>query len=250
MGLPHDISAAFLESLDAPFTGEALFDEIEDTVYFLKDRDGRYTVVNLTLVERCGLRTKADLVGRSPADLFPDPIGSLFVEQDRQVIETGRVISAKLELHLYPGGGQGWCLTWKAPLRNRRGDVVGLAGISRDLRGLDPSATTASALAAALDHVERHLDAPLRVPELARRAGLSAYQLDQRLLSLFGITTAQYIIRARIDRACGLLRADEEAISQIAQACGYGDQAAFTRQFRRSVGLTPRAYRERNKPAD
>tara|TARA_Y100000588_G_scaffold329167_1_gene365149 strand:+ start:101 stop:475 length:375 start_codon:yes stop_codon:yes gene_type:complete len=123
-------------------------------------------------------------------------------------------------------------------------------GISRDLRGLDPSATSASALATALDHVERHLDEPIRVPDLARRTGLSPYQLDQRLLGLFGITTAQNITRARIERACGLLRTSEEAISQIAQACGYGDQAAFTRQFPRSVGLTPRAYQERHKRAD
>ena len=118
MPLPHDIASAFFDSLDGPFTGEALFDEIDDTVYFLKDRDGRYAVVNRTLAERCGLRVKDDLVGRSPAELFPEPIGTQFAEQDRQVIETGRAISAKLELHHYPSGGQGWCLTWKAPLRN------------------------------------------------------------------------------------------------------------------------------------
>jgi AraC-like DNA-binding protein len=33
------------------------------------------------------------------------------------------------------------------------------------------------------------------------------------------------------------------AISMVAQECGYADQAAFTRQFHKSVGLTPRAYR-------
>ena len=37
MPLPHDIASAFFDSLDGPFTGEALFDEIDDTVYFLKD---------------------------------------------------------------------------------------------------------------------------------------------------------------------------------------------------------------------
>jgi AraC-like DNA-binding protein len=29
----------------------------------------------------------------------------------------------------------------------------------------------------------------------------------------------------------------------VAQECGYADQAAFTRQFHKSVGLTPKAYR-------
>ena len=80
MPLPHDIASAFFDNLDGPFTGEALFDEIDDTVYFLKERDGRYAVVNRTLAKRCGLRVKADLVGRSPAELFPEPIGSQFAE--------------------------------------------------------------------------------------------------------------------------------------------------------------------------
>lgn len=52
---------------------------------------------------------------------------------------------------------------------------------------------------------------------------------------------------ARIELACARLSWTEQAIGQIALDCGYGDQAAFTRQFRKSVGLTPRAYRERHR---
>jgi AraC-like DNA-binding protein len=37
------------------------------------------------------------------------------------------------------------------------------------------------------------------------------------------------------------------ASNQIALDCGYGDQAAFTRQFQKLVGLTPRAYRDRHR---
>ena len=32
-------------------------------------------------------------------------------------------------------------------------------------------------------------------------------------------------------------------ISDVAQACGYSDHSAFTRQFRATVGLTPTAFR-------
>jgi AraC-like DNA-binding protein len=32
-------------------------------------------------------------------------------------------------------------------------------------------------------------------------------------------------------------------LSELALECGYADQAAFTRQFHKSVGLTPGAYR-------
>jgi AraC-like DNA-binding protein len=44
-----------------------------------------------------------------------------------------------------------------------------------------------------------------------------------------------------------MLGINAPASNQIALDCGYGDQAAFTLQFRKSVGLTPRAYRDRHR---
>ncbi|MDP2022210.1 MAG: AraC family transcriptional regulator, partial [Hydrogenophaga sp.] len=71
----------------------------------------------------------------------------------------------------------------------------------------------------------------------------SVFQLDQRIRGLFGVTAGQFVLRSRIERACDLLRHSRDPISEIALTCGYADQASFTRQFRKSVGLTPSAYR-------
>jgi AraC-like DNA-binding protein len=57
------------------------------------------------------------------------------------------------------------------------------------------------------------------------------------------VTAGQYVLRARIEQACHRLRHSLDPISEIALDCGYADQASFTRQFRKSVGLTPSAYR-------
>jgi AraC-like DNA-binding protein len=38
-------------------------------------------------------------------------------------------------------------------------------------------------------------------------------------------------------------------VGQVALDCGYADQAAFARQFHRSVGLTPGQYRRLHRPA-
>jgi AraC-like DNA-binding protein len=99
-------------------------------------------------------------------------------------------------------------------------------------------------LSSLLGWVDDHLDSALRVPDLAQRAGLSPFQFDQRIRALFGLSAGQYLTRTRIEFACARLRRTDAAISLVAQECGYADQAAFTRQFHRSVGLTPRAYRE------
>lgn len=226
----------------------ALFDQISDTVYFVKDRSGRYVSVNQTLVARCGCTSKSDLIGRCPVDIFPDPMGSLIAKQDERVLRTGRGIRSKLELHLYASRREGWCLTWKEPVRDADGDVVGLSGISRDLQRDPGSSTDLAGISCVLDHIHKHCDGPLRVPELADMAGLSTYQLERRIRALFGTTLGQYITRERIGRACEGLRQSMDPISVIALDSGYADQAAFSRQFRQSVGLTPGQYRKLHRP--
>ncbi len=56
---------------------EQLFDHVPDTVFFVKDRAGRYLATNQTLVERCGLRTKAELLGQAVTNLLQNAADSL-----------------------------------------------------------------------------------------------------------------------------------------------------------------------------
>ena len=104
---------ALLGALRTPFVGDSLFDGVGDTVYFLKDALGRYAAVNLTLAERTGRRRKEELIGLTADEVFPDPLGKRYAEQDRALIAGGVPMKGELELHLYPGGREGWCLTWK-----------------------------------------------------------------------------------------------------------------------------------------
>jgi AraC-like DNA-binding protein len=236
-------AAALAAVLGRPFPGIELFDRIPDTVFFIKDREARYVVVNETLVHRCKLADSHALIGRKASEVFTSPLGERFEAQDLKVIAEGLSIRGRMELHLYPDGAEGWCLTWKEPLIDAAGVIRGLAGISRDAPALSGSAPVSAALSGTLAYIDDHLDESLRVPELAARAGLSPFQFDQRIRALFGLSAGQYLSRARIDRACDRLRHTNAPLSELALECGYADQAAFTRQFHKSVGLTPGAYR-------
>jgi AraC-like DNA-binding protein len=238
-----DPVASLAAVLGRPFPGIELFDRVADTVFFIKDHDARYVAVNETLVHRCGLIDKNALIGRTASEVFASPLGERYEAQDRKVIAEGLSIRGRMELHLYPDGGEGWCLTWKEPLIDAGGSIRGLAGISRDAPTLSGSAPVSKALSATLAYIDEHLDQQLRIPELAAQAGLSPYQFDQRIRTLFGISAGQYLSRLRIGRACDRLRHTEAPLSELALECGYADQAAFTRQFHKSVGLTPGAYR-------
>lgn len=245
----HDARARFLAAVGRPLFCDDLFDAVPDIVFFVKDRDGRYVAVNRTLVRRTGVTAKGDLLGRTAREVFPGALGAEIARQDAAVLANGRPIHGRLELHLRPNGEEGWCLTWKEPILDAQGAIVGLSGISRDLQAPSDERTDLAGLSAVIAHVHAHLDRPLRVAELAEIAGLTAFRLDLRLRALFGVTAGQYLTRARIEAACSLLRSTDGPIASVALDCGYADQAAFTRRFRKSVGLTPSQYRRHHRTA-
>jgi len=235
----------FFDSLDGLPPFDSLFDSVPDIVFFLKDAQGRYVAVNQTLATRCGLPGKEAAIGLTAQELFPPPLGEGFATQDQEIIQTGHGIRDHLELHLYPGGRRGWCLTFKEPVLGKDGRVVGVCGISRDLHGSHDSQDDYAAMSKAIDYIHKHFDEPLRLPQLAEMAGLSVYQFDQRIRSLFHVTAGQYLVKVRIDAACDRLASTEEVIAQIALACGYSDQSSFSRQFKQAVGISPLAYRKK-----
>ncbi|WP_190287794.1 AraC family transcriptional regulator [Massilia sp. MB5] len=224
------------------FFAETLFDALSDVVFFVKDSMGRYVVVNDTLVRRCGLKEKAALIGRTPAEVFSQPFGQRYLAQDLEVLAGRSEIDDQLELHLYPNRDPGWCLTRKTALRSKSGEIVGLAGISRDLAMEDKKNPAYHKVAAAVRLIHERYDQPLNLTDLAQTANMSVAQIERYFLRIFHLTPRQFIIKTRLDAASRLL-AGKASVADIAQACGYADHSAFTRQFRATVGVTPSQYR-------
>jgi AraC-like DNA-binding protein len=239
--------AAFFDQLAEPFTAESVFDQLPDIVFFIKDIEGRYICVNRTLAERCGLRDKAELIGKKPADVLGRTLGRAYEQQDRRVIKTGQRLVDQLELHLVRSRDVGWCVTTKIPLHAEDGSIVGLVGVSQDLRLPDITTDDFSHIAEAIRHAEKNLSERPTIRELARIAGMSVYQLDRRMQRVFGLTTGQWILKSRISHASALLVDTDKPIADVALQAGYADQSSFTRQFRRSTGLAPSEYRKLRK---
>ena len=220
---------------------ESLFDALPDVVFFVKDTAGRYTHANLTLVRRLGLKRRAQVIGHGVAELFPAHMGGSYAAQDRRVL-AGETVEDQLEVHIFPNRAPGWCLTRKHPLRVR-GKVRGVIGISRDLGQPDGRHPTYDRLRRVIDHLQRHYADNVRMAKLAELAGVSLAQLERHFRNVFQITPQQALTRVRIEAAMRLL-AGEGGIAAIGSACGFADQSAFARQFKATVGMTPRAYRK------
>jgi AraC-like DNA-binding protein len=81
---------------------------------------------------------------------------------------------------------------------------------------------------------------------VAERLNMSPFQFRQRLTALTGVTPQSFIQIVRMRRARYLLDNNPELnITQIANLCGYNDTPNFTRAFKKSVGITPSQYQEK-----
>jgi AraC-like DNA-binding protein len=221
---------------------EPVFDAMPDVVFFVKDAQARYALVNRTLASRCGYKEKSALLGRTAEDVFPRRFGRIYTAQDKAIIEAGTQMTDQLELHLYPGRQPGWCLTCKQPLRDPSGYVVGLAGISRDLKADEGNHPAYSRLADVVQYIQDNYVQPLNLKHLAEMADMSVAQLERYFHKVFHLTPRQVLLKTRLDAATALL-VSHEKVTDVAALCGYTDHSAFTRQFKATVGITPTEYR-------
>ncbi|MBY0574335.1 MAG: AraC family transcriptional regulator [Undibacterium sp.] len=226
------------------FFAELLFDAMPDVVFFVKDRDRQYVVVNSTLVERCGLNEKEDLLGRTVDQLFPLSLAGNFSEQDLLVLSGKDEIRDQLELHLYPNRDPGWCLTSKIALRDKDKNIIGLAGISRDLGMPDQRHPVYHRIAAAVRHIHHHYAENVSMLELEKITNLSVAQIERYFQKIYALTPRQFILKLKLEAATNLLGDPNRSVTDIAIACGYQDHSAFSRMFKASVGMTPTEYRE------
>jgi PAS domain S-box-containing protein len=240
---PEDTLASATHSLASVGIIEQLFDHIPDTVFFLKDMAGRYVAVNQSLVERCGLTDKQQLIGKRVHDVFPPELAKRYAAQDTTVVRTGRPIVDRLELHWYARRRAGWCLTTKLPLRDQRGNIIGSVGISRDLRAPGDRDSIPATLASTLEFLEAHFGDNVSPAVLAQRAGLSPVRFARIIKRIFRLTPTQLITQTRLAAASRLLTETNQHVVEIAHACGFYDHSAFTRAFRSATGMTPTQFR-------
>jgi AraC-like DNA-binding protein len=241
--LPAAIEATTLPQMVAHFSLlEPLFDAMPDVVFFVKDHEARYVIVNTTLAARCGCKDRRALLGKTAAEAFPSRFGHIYTEQDRAIVRDNSRLIDQLELHLYPGREPGWCLTSKVPLHDTQGRVLGVAGISRDLQAAEGAHPAYQRLAIAAKYIQDNYAQPLKLSSLATLIDMSVAQIERYFHKVFHLTPRQMLLKTRLDAASELL-ASESSITEIAALCGYNDHSAFTRQFKATVGLTPSQYR-------
>jgi len=82
-----------------------------------------------------------------------------------------------------------------------------------------------------------------RLPGMARRLYCTPDHFTRLFRKHAGTSPGDFVVRARVDAAMGLLRSSSHSVKRIAELLGYPDISAFSRQFRQKTGQAPTGYR-------
>jgi diguanylate cyclase (GGDEF)-like protein/PAS domain S-box-containing protein len=124
----HNQRAGFDERVSL----QTLIDCLHDNLW-VKDVESRFVICNKVTATRMGFAETADVIGKSDLELLPAELAQKFVDDEQKVIRSGRPLIDFEEYVYDSSGGKTWLLTTKVPVRNARGDVFGVAGVSRDM---------------------------------------------------------------------------------------------------------------------
>lgn len=236
-----------------------------ERIYFIKDRSYRVRAGDLVFVDRNAVHKTLDS-GRPDHDrlvlyISPELFADLAVPPElaeglkepfgwdvpilrlpspaSEAVE--RMVGEMVNEMIHPQAGSSWLL------RHRTVELLLFAYRSRHL-GTVRSADTEPVLHPKTQAVVRYLNdnyqQALTLPEVAEAFRISPHYLSRLFKQTTGFTFSDYLNLLRVKEAQRLLRESDDSITDIAWRSGFSNFSHFGKMFKRTVQLSPRAYRQ------
>ena len=113
----------------------------------------------------------------------------------------------------------------------------------------EPSPTQKGTLEEVARYMEEHLEEPLSIPQLSRRAFLSPTAFKAAFRQRYGLAVHAWLRQRRMERAAQLLQGSSLTVLEVAQAVGYSSGSQFAAAFRERYGASPGKFRKMSKGA-
>ena len=94
-------------------------------------------------------------------------------------------------------------------------------------------------------YFQNHYQANVRIQDVADELGYSKYYLSHSFQKATGRSIQDYLLDYRMNIAKRYLESGEYKIGEVAKILGYKSHQAFTRAFKKQVGLSPTAYQQK-----
>jgi len=110
----------------------ALMDYITDSIYF-KDLKSRCIRINKDYARKFRIKDPDDAIGKTDFDFFSKEHARQAYKDEQRIIETKKPIVNIEEKETWQGKEDRWVSTTKMPFYNKKGEIIGTFGISRDI---------------------------------------------------------------------------------------------------------------------
>jgi len=130
-GIGRDISAR-KKLDDERILLRALIDNIPDFIY-VKDAKCRFVLANLHVARLMGAETPEELLGKTDFDFYPREMAQAFFDDEQHMMRTAQPFYNREETNVDKAGNEFHVLSTKVPARDSKGQIIGIAGIGRDI---------------------------------------------------------------------------------------------------------------------
>ena len=235
----------FFQKMGCSQQFERLFEFLPNIHFFVKDRRSRMIAASPGIVRRFRAKEEAEIIGKSDYDFFPAHLADRFVADDRKVLASGKPLTNRVEIWFTDEGLLDWFVTNKLPIFGPGGALIGVMGTVTNFDGQPLMDLPLAQVSAMVDYIGEHHRENLTVEQVAKHFSISTRQLHRRFVKTLGMNVQQFMVRMRIQSACKLLTESDLPLAVIADKLGFCYQSAFTRQFRETMGMTPRRFKNR-----
>ncbi len=171
------------------------------------------------------------------SEQFPDVVArrERFIVDGNRVTSGGAMTAFELVLRLI-GERHGTALTLEIAALFMHQE----AGIVRSVSRAQGNRHVTAAIA----EMESHIEQPLPIRLVAKRAGCSQKELERSFTKVIGAPPQTVYRRIRLTLGRRLMVETAISVAEVALRCGYADTSAFTRAFKAEFGVPPRAVRQ------
>ncbi len=203
--------------------GQALLDNIPHMAW-MKNTEGVFLAVNEAFARACG-HDKARILGKTDRDIWPSEHAERYMADDRRVVATREKVL--VEEPIVEGGTLKWFETFKTPINDSRGTVIGTVGLARDI-------TESKRHEEQRRQLERRMQQTQKLESLGVLAGGIAHDFNNLLVGVLanaelGLTAARQTHASRVifDRLNDVRKAALHAAELTNQMLAYAGRAHF-----------------------
>ncbi len=110
----------------------ALLNSANEHIYF-KDNKSRFIRLSKSMLKLFKVKSLNELLGKSDFDFFDEAHAKPAFEGEQKIIKSGKPIVDLVEKEVHKDGSVSWVSTSKMPLKDKKGNIVGTWGISKDI---------------------------------------------------------------------------------------------------------------------